>query len=166
MYRYLEAGSKHLAAVTAALGAASALIMTLALLAGVFCRYVLNSSLSWSDEVALLAFSWTVFLFASVLTREFGHVRVSIVVDALPGLPRHLLERGSVILILLFGGLMLWAGWQFTAFTAHQVSPALRYPLWLQGAAVPASGALIVFHALVLLFRPGQLGEHGGAVDE
>jgi TRAP-type C4-dicarboxylate transport system permease small subunit len=163
MYKYLEAGSRYLAVLTTTLGAICALIMVLALLAGVFWRYVLNASLSWSDEIALLTFSWTAFLFASVLTREFGHVRVSLVDGVLPMELKRLLDRFNVILILMFALLMLWTGWKFMAFTAHQVSPALRYPLWLQGAAVPICGALMACHALVLLFRPRGLVNEGEA---
>ncbi|MFC3606788.1 TRAP transporter small permease [Stutzerimonas tarimensis] len=159
MHRFLETGSRRLAAVTAALGALCALVMTLSLLTGVFYRYVLNSSLAWTDEVALLAFSWTTFLFASVLIRDLGHVRVTVLIDALPAPLKFLLERFNLLLVLLFGALMLWAGWKFTAFTMHQVSPALRYPLWLQGSAIPVSGALIVFHSIVLLFSPRARGE-------
>ncbi|WP_313499770.1 TRAP transporter small permease [Stutzerimonas nitrititolerans] len=156
MFRLLETGSRRLAAVTAALGAACALIMSLSLLLGVFYRYVLNASLTWTDEVALLAFSWTIFLFASVLVRGFAHVRVTLVLGMLPATLRFMLERLNLLLVAAFGALMLWAGWNFAGFTAQQVSPALRYPLWLQGSAIPVSGALILFHATVLLLSPRE----------
>ncbi|MBK3869544.1 TRAP transporter small permease subunit [Pseudomonas stutzeri] len=162
MYKLLDTASRQMNAATTILGCICALVMALALLAGVFYRYVLNASLSWTDEVALLAFSWTVFLFASVLVREQLHVRITLVVDLLPASFRAMLERLSIVLVMVFGALMLGAGWQFTAFTAHQVSPALRYPLWLQGSAVPVSGALILLHALPLLIR-ARISEEQGA---
>lgn len=40
--------------------------------------------MAWSDEVAILAFIWTIFLFSSALVRDFGHVRVALLLDALP----------------------------------------------------------------------------------
>ena len=64
------------------------------------------------------------------------------------------LDKFSILLVLAFGALMLWAGWQFTLFTAGQVSPTLRYPLWIRSAAIPVSGFLIVLHSLVLLVNP------------
>jgi len=156
MFRLLETTSRRLAAAAAGVGAACALIMTLSLLLGVFYRYVLNASLTWTDEVALLAFSWTIFLFASVLARGFAHVRVTLVLSMLPAAARFMLERLNLLLVAAFGALMLWAGWNFTGFTAQQVSPALRYPLWLQGSAIPVSGALILFHSIVLLLSPRE----------
>jgi len=164
MFRLLETSSRRLATCTAILGAACALVMSLSLLLGVFYRYVLNASLTWTDEVALLAFSWTIFLFASVLVRGFAHVRVTLLLGMLPISLRFMLERLNLLLMAAFGALMLWAGWNFTGFTAQQVSPALRYPLWLQGSAIPVSGALILFHSITLLLSPrAQLAKEAQA---
>lgn len=154
MNKYLENVSKWISRGTAVLAALCLLIMVFSLLDGVFFRYVLNASLTWSDEVAVLAFSWSIFLFSSVMVQEQGHVRITLLLSALPRPLEVSLEKISCILVLLFGALMVWAGWQFVGFTATQVSPALRYPLWLQTAAIPVSGALIVLHSVVLLFQP------------
>ncbi|MCS4504244.1 hypothetical protein KBTX_00468 [wastewater metagenome] len=154
MYRYLDGLGRWLVAASSALGAATALVMIGSLLLGVFYRYVLGDSLVWSGEVALLAFTWTVFLFASALVRDMAHVRVTLLVESLPGPASEVLERLIVLLVLTFGLIMLWTGWNFALFTANQVSPAMRYPLWLRNAAMPVGGALIAFHAAVLLLRP------------
>ncbi len=127
------------------------------LLVGVFYRYVLDASLAWSDEVATLAFIWTIFLFASALVRDFGHVRVALLLDALPRVAAELFERSIVILVLIFGYILLTTGWDYTEFTAKRVSAAVRYPMWLQTSAIPVCGGLIVFHAVVLLLRPSWI---------
>lgn len=154
MYQYLDKFGRALACGSQAVGALTALVMIISLLLGVFYRYVLGDALVWSDEVAALAFTWTVFLFASALVRTGGHVRVTLLVDALPPLLAELVERGIMVLVLGLGLVMLWTGWNFAEFTAGQVSPAVRYPVWLKNAAVPVSGALIGIHALILLIRP------------
>lgn len=161
MYRLLDALSRRLAALTTLLGCLFAMVAVLTLIAGVFFRYVLNASLAWTDEVALLAFSWSVFLFASELVRQQSHVRITLLVERLPPLLRALVERLGLLLVAAFGVLMLWAGWEFAAFTSQQVSAALRYPLWLQGAAVPVSGALIVLHTLPLLLQRTSTQQEG-----
>lgn len=154
MYRYLDKMGQGLAFGAQVVGAVTASVMVVSLLLGVFYRYVLGDSLAWSDEVASLAFTWTIFLFASALVREGGHVRITLLVDALPGLLSEVIERGIMLLILGFGILMVWAGWNFAEFTSGQVSPAIRYPVWVKNAAIPASGVLICIHALVLILRP------------
>lgn len=157
MYQYLDKLGRGLAFGSQVAGALIALVMVGSLLLGVFYRYVLEDSLVWNDEVASLAFTWTVFLFASALVREGGHVRVTLLVEALPPLISEIVERAIMLLIFGFGILMLWTGWNFAEFTAGQVSAALRYPVWLKNAAVPTSGFLISFHALVLLLRPAPI---------
>ena len=157
MYRQLDRLSALLAICSTALGCVFAVVMVVTLLLGVFYRYALQSSLAWSDEVALLAFTWTVFLFTSVLVRGYGHVRVTFLLGLLPGPLVEVIERLNVLIVLVFAVIMVWVGYGFAEFTASQVSPAIRYPLWLRNAALPVSGALIVVHALVILLRPGSL---------
>lgn len=157
MYHYLDRMAQGLAFGSQLAGALAALVMVASLLLGVFYRYVLNDSLVWSNEVASLAFTWTVFLFASALVRSGGHVRVTLLVDALPAMISELVERFIMLLVFAFGLLMLWTGWNFAEFTSNQVSPALRYPVWFKNSAVPAGGLFISFHALVLILRPTPL---------
>ncbi|MHA7925148.1 MAG: TRAP transporter small permease [Marinobacter sp.] len=154
MYQYLDKFGQGLAFGSQAVGAVTALVMIGSLLLGVFYRYVLGDALVWSDEVAALAFTWTVFLFASALVRSGGHVRVTLLVNALPPLLGEFVERGIMVLIIGFGLVMFWNGWNFAEFTAGQVSPAIRYPVWIKNAAVPVGGVLISIHALILLIRP------------
>lgn len=156
MDNYLNQFSRGVSRGTAIIATLCAFAMILSLLNGVFYRYVLNDAPSWTDEVAVLAFSWSVMLFASVLVQENGHVRITLLLSALPAFLEKVLEKLSILLVLAFGALMLWAGWQFTLFTADQVSPTLRYPLWIRSAAIPISGFLIVLHSLVLLVNPSR----------
>ena len=157
MYRYLDAFSQRLATLSQFLGAVSALVMVFTLLLGVFFRYVLQNSLSWSDEVALLAASWTTFLFSSALVRQFEHVRVTLILSIMPDVLSGFLERINVLFVFLFGLAMLWTGYGFMEFTFSQVSPAIRYPLWVKNSALPVGGALICIHSIVLLIRPSSL---------
>lgn len=157
MYRYVDTSGRWVVKISYLLGTLSALIMLGSLLIGVFYRYVLDASLAWSDEVATLAFIWTIFLFSSALVRDFGHVRVALLLDALPRVAAEIFERSIVILVLIFGYILLTTGWDYTEFTANRVSAAVRYPMWLQTSAVPVCGGLIVFHSVVLLLRPSWI---------
>jgi len=61
--------------------AASMLVATVVIaLLQVFCRYILNSALSWPEEAAKFAFAWIVFLGAAIITRRGEHI----VIDILP----------------------------------------------------------------------------------
>lgn len=134
--------------------AAMAVVMIGSLCLEVFFRYGLRRSLPWSEELALLLFTWVVLLFGSVGVREGFHVRVSLLVDYLPEIPRAIFDRLTLAAIVLFGLLMAHAGWEMVARNWDQVSPATRYPLPLLYAAVPAMGVLIAFHGIVLAVQP------------
>ena len=54
------------------------------MLVGIFFRYVLNASLSWSDEVALIVFGWAAFLFIASAYLHDRHMRVEVLVHKLP----------------------------------------------------------------------------------
>ena len=129
----------------------AATVMVVSLLLGVFYRYVVQSSLSWTGEVALLAFTWVVFLVSSAGVREGFHVRVTLFDGMLPASARIWLHRLLIVVIGAFGAVLAWTGYDFSVFTSSQLSAAIRYPMWLRNSAVAVAGALIVVHALALL---------------
>lgn len=131
-----------------------AVLMIGCLCAEVFFRYVLRHSLAWSEEVALLLFTWVVLLFGSVGVREAFHVRISLAIDLLPARGRIWLERLTLLAITAFGLLLLKAGWDMALRNWTQVAPATRYPLPLLYASVVVMGALIALHAFARMIRP------------
>lgn len=133
--------------------------MMTALILQVFSRYVLGATFVWTEELALLLFTWIVLLGASVCIREGSHVRLGLLIDLLPAVPRALWLRLVAALVLLFCLILVSSGWDYLARTTGRYSAAIRYPIeWLHIAA-PVAGALGALHALVRLLRP----ESGGA---
>ena len=63
---------------------AFATVMLLALSLQVFMRFVLDKPLSWSEELALACFSWSMLLAIGLGVRQKTHVRMDILVDHLP----------------------------------------------------------------------------------
>jgi len=59
-------------------------VMTGAVLVGVFFRYVLNDSLNWTEEVAVMSAIWVAFLVAPWAYRNGGHVAIEMIVNAFP----------------------------------------------------------------------------------
>ena len=56
-------------------------IMTAVIFVQVVCRYVLQDSLSWSDELARYLFIWLTFLGAGVAFYEDTHIKVTYFID-------------------------------------------------------------------------------------
>lgn len=117
----------------------------------VFCRYVLNASLAWPEEVAQWAFSWSVFVGMALLTGRNSHIAISFLHRFVPDVwrpwqllfIRTMMTAASVVLIV--------HGIDFMN-RALQVSPAMEWPLKYLFLAVPVGGAL----NLIYLCRPMQ----------
>ena len=70
--------------------------------AGVFWRYVLNDSLTWSEELAKFFMVWLVFVGAPIALRVGDHVAIHIFPDALPSRLRSILMVFISLLIVWF----------------------------------------------------------------
>lgn len=120
------------------------------MLLGVFFRYVLNASLSWTDEVALFVFGWATFLYIASAYLHGKHVNVDF-------LARRLAEpwRGRAAMLAegLAGGYLLAllvSCVQAFELVARGHSDALHMPTWLQFLAIPVAVVLMLVHWLRL----------------
>lgn len=80
------------------LGAMSLLVAT-----NVFFRFVLNASIYWGDEVALVLLVWLTFLGAAVATREDEHYEFKYLIYKLKGVPFqiYLYTRNTITIIAI-----------------------------------------------------------------
>lgn len=125
-----------------------AAVMVASLLLGVVYRYLLQDSLSWSGEVALLCFTWLVFLTAVLAVKDDSHVRIDLLHKLLPGQVSWILNQLIWLVISLTGAYMVWTGWNLIGFTLGQTSPAIGYPIWMRNVSLPLAGGLIFFYSL------------------
>ncbi len=157
LYRWIERLLTRVVQASAILASA---VMVLSMLIGVFFRYVMQDSLSWTDEVALLCFSWTVFLTAALAVRDNSHVRVEVLDGVLSSSMKWLLNQAIWIAIACVGAYMVWTGLDFVDLNYGDTSPAIRYPIWIRDASLPVSGVLIIIYALGNLRQMKRFGKH------
>jgi TRAP-type C4-dicarboxylate transport system permease small subunit len=69
---------------------------------GIVARYVLNSPLSWTNDLSLFMYVWLSFLAASLVLRKNGHYKIEILVEKFPLKAQRALEVLSNIGILVF----------------------------------------------------------------
>ena len=120
----------------------------------VFCRYVLNASLFWSEELARHLLVWMTFLGASTAYRRRAHPGVDMVTNRLTAPMRRRVEVGVHWVSLAVFGVMVIYGIRFSWFVRLQISPALNLPKWFLFGIVPVSGAICLIHALAFLAKP------------
>lgn len=123
-------------------------VMLGVLSAQVLLRYAFNVTLSWSEELSLGLFTWTVLLTAALGVREGFHVRMSLLIQRLPPAARLRAEQAIHFATTAIGVFLTWSGWRYFADTHGSTSAAIGYPIELLHASALVCGALIALFAL------------------
>jgi len=142
-----------------------ALVVVLLSLLGVIVLGVvmraLNEPLSWIDEGARYLMVWLALLGWILAARRRAHIRITVLLDRLPGVARRAAEVLIQASVALFGGLLVWHGvtlvernWDLDTVSLPVSAAFLYLPL------LPA-GAALVLQALAegaAAWRGGPLG--------
>jgi TRAP-type C4-dicarboxylate transport system permease small subunit len=132
------------------------LTMTIVVVSQVVCRYLLNYSLFWSEELARYLLVWLTFLGAAVAYRRRAHPRIDVLHRCFSPRTQSIVTQAMRLLSLLFFGVMICYGTAFSYFVRNQTTPALGLPKWLIFAIIPISGSLLAVHAFAFLITPGR----------
>jgi TRAP-type C4-dicarboxylate transport system permease small subunit len=125
----------------------------------VFWRYVLKSSLSWSEEILRYTNVWTIFLGISLAIPRGLHTAIDAIYNISGPKLKITLEIIVKILSCVFVLLLIVIGTQFASFNATQLSPTVRLPMVYVYISIPIGG----FFAL--LFNIGEFLKMKGGKD-
>lgn len=132
---------------TSALVVLLLVLMTGSILTGVFARYVLNDSLTWTEEIARYAMVWMSFLGGGLVFRHGGHIAIDMLTQKIPaGFARKSVLALSQLVILAFLGVLLWKGLDMLSRGGYMTTPALQMPMTVPYAAIPVGAALMIYH--------------------
>jgi len=138
------------------------LTMTGVVILQVFCRYVLNYSLFWSEELARFLLVWLTFLGATVAYHRNMHPSVDVVFRRLGRPARTRILRFVHGVVFVFALIMVWYGTSFCYFVRLQITPALSLPKWVVFAIIPVSGCIFLLHALHFLSSKSVMSGRSG----
>ena len=139
-------------------------ILIFACVAQVFFRFVLNNSLSWTEELARYCFIWMHMIGASLLIEANGHATVTVILDLMHGAVRKVFDILIELIILFNGVVMLHSGWVLSYSSRNNLSTAMSVPMWMINSSVAVGGLLMVFQALVRIavVLAGEQTQEGG----
>jgi TRAP-type C4-dicarboxylate transport system permease small subunit len=146
--------------------------MTVVVLLGVLFRYVLQSPLSWSEEVARYLMIWAASLAISIGIMRREHLGITFVTSRIP----HSAQKYVALLVNLA---VLWFLWILTKFGYYmalegqtQLSPVLaKYKINMMWSlsAIPVAGALAIVQTVLQMmsdiFRRNEDFDSKGMVD-
>lgn len=131
----------------------------------VFTRFVLNNSLTWTEELARYCFIWGGVLGISLAFKEKTHARILAVYDKFPAKIRLVLEGVANLLAIYMAVLMVKYGGYMTMHALTNYSPQLQIPLGWVYACVPVTGVIILFFMLTSFIRYISQRKSGGEVE-
>jgi TRAP-type C4-dicarboxylate transport system permease small subunit len=116
--------------------------------AHVFSRYVLGSSLFWSEELLRYSLVWFALLSASLLFRRKRHLGIALFVEKLPESAQNTISVALVYMFLIVNVVVTVQGFDLLGRVHSQLTPALRIPMSLPYASVPVSFLFMSLYAL------------------
>ncbi len=126
--------------------------MTCIVFVSVVFRYVLNSPLAWTEELASLLFAWLTFLGAYIGSRFRSHIAIDTLVIFLPQGVRRALTRLVDVGVLLLLAAFAWQGIRLTITTWGLEFPAMEISRGYLYASLPV-GACLMGLAVFLRWR-------------
>ena len=123
----------------------------------VFTRFVLNNSLSWTEELARYSFIWSNFLGAAICTQKESHATVSALTDLLPENAKHCLKFITNLIIILIAIVLIFYGFKVAYAVRLQLSPALRVSMSLVYGSAPVCGLFVMFYSILNLFKESRI---------
>jgi TRAP-type C4-dicarboxylate transport system permease small subunit len=127
-------------------------VMVVLVFMNVVCRYLLNFSIIWAEEISQYLMVWVAFLGAGLALREGRHVAIEMLQDRMPSRVKRMTRLIVALLLIVFMGILVVLGFQFVHFAWDQETPVLNISLGIPYLAVPFGALLLGIH-LSFLYR-------------
>ena len=111
----------------------------------VFNRFVLNRSISWSEEFQIYCHVWIVFLAIPIAYRHGAHMSVDSLKNLLPAKIARAFDFSIEILWIWFALALTWLSWKVSEVAKLQESPGLEIPMSYPYYGMVVGGAYLLF---------------------
>lgn len=147
-------------------------VIFLLMITQVILRYLVHFPVSFVEEAGAYILAFLGLWGASTCVREDVHLRVDILPNLLPRVPRALLLMALNVLLLYFAYKLMAAGYDFAVFGANERSYSGTFLLYWPRMAIPTGAALImlqtaneILRELKRLFGPVPPATRAGPVE-
>ena len=116
----------------------------------VFNRFVLETPLAWSEDLAMLLFQWMVFLGAALGVRRMRHFGIELLMRQLPDRARHALELVVPVIIGIVALIMVSQGLTLLSFNMTRTYGTMNLSYTWAYLPIPVSGVLMLIYLIPL----------------
>jgi TRAP-type transport system small permease protein len=119
-------------------------------------RYVFGSTILSADELQIFIMVFMTFFGAAVVAWRNRHLRMDVVVNALPSGIRRTIRIGELVTIVILASFVLWNSTYYAEqmYYIGRVSDMARVPMWIPHGAVAVGFGLM---ALIACLRLAQI---------
>lgn len=127
--------------------------MLLLVFANVVLRYVFNSGIFWSEEIALVLEVWFIFLSLGLGVKHRLHFSINLMPrEKISAWLNRALDLLSDIVFIVIGAVMILYGSRLVQFTMRSIMPATKLPAGILYLVLPISGFVVIIEALFHIF--------------
>lgn len=123
------------------------------LVSQVYFRYVMNSSLSWSEEAARYLTIWIVFLGVALGLRRKRLIAVEVVVQFVPKKLEFAFRMLVLLVSLVLMAFLFYFGIRMGITVSNKTSTAMGIPMWIPYAAIPVGTLLTLLNAIAAMIE-------------
>lgn len=135
------------------------LLITFSVSWGVFTRYVLQSSASWTGEFSGYSLVWITMLGTAYAIIEKTHIRFESFVEILPKPIRIVIQTVFQLLMLLFVGVITVYGWKLAIGAMGDETLSLPFTKGVVYLILPIAGVIMLIGLLIELVNLYRRGE-------
>jgi TRAP-type C4-dicarboxylate transport system permease small subunit len=122
-------------------------ITTIIVIMNVFTRYFLKFTFHWSEEIAVSAFVWTIFLGLASAYKSNSLIGVELLMNLLPKKGRVVLEFFTSVIVTILSSTMFYFSYKYVAGST-KITAALEMSYAYINASIVISFALITIYSI------------------
>jgi TRAP-type C4-dicarboxylate transport system permease small subunit len=122
--------------------------MSVIIVAQVFCRFVIDYPLTWSEEAARYLMVYTVFLGASLAIRNHRMIAIEIVSESVKPKVRKVLRIVVSVVSIVFFIMLLVKGVDMLEIVSRQTSAGLGISMGIPYMAIPIGAVLMTINGI------------------
>lgn len=138
-------------------------VIAISVFAQVVARYVFEVALHWTEETASMCMVWAVYMGAALCVRERFHIRIIVVVGALPVSVGRVVIFAADILWAFFCVFMLKVSWAYLAvfWRFPETSPSLGINQFYPQTILVIGYGLMLIRLIQTYFHWWREGRNG-----
>lgn len=122
----------------------------------VFFRFILNNSLTWSEELLRYLFIWMIFISIGIGFKRNTHIGMRSIIQRFSPFWQKIMEYFSILIIGIFSLAVIIFTFRVVEFAMIQVTPALGIPMGYVHMGMLIGGIynlIVVIEKLFLLLK-------------